>query len=176
MSSLNPPPRAYLSRLHREERNWIVFAVIWCIFLFAIMYIWQAYGSQTTPIESYRIEASEWRTIANAYVEEHQVGSEAGIPIVEPNADGEAYLTARAFRFEPILRLKVGETVRIYLSSVDVQHGLSIQPSNLNFQVLPGYVYVVNLTPQKAGEYGLVCNEYCGVGHHTMTGRIVVVD
>ncbi|MEX2501795.1 MAG: hypothetical protein WD336_05415 [Trueperaceae bacterium] len=176
MSSFTPPPRAYLSRLGREERTWLGFAVVWCLILFALMYVWQAYGAQTTPIESYRIEPSEFRTLADRYVEEHRVGEEAGVPIAVPNEDGEAYLVARAFRFDPILRIRTGETVRIYLSSLDVQHGLSIQPSNLNFQVLPGYVYVVTLTPEKPGEYGLVCNEYCGAGHHLMTGRIVVVD
>ena len=87
-----------------------------------------------------------------------------------------AFLAARAFAFEPVLQLKKGESVRIYLSSYDFQHGLSIQPLNVNFQVLPGYVYVVNLTPTESGEFGLICNEYCGLGHHAMTGRIVVVD
>ena len=27
-----------------------------------------------------------------------------------------------------------------------------------------------------AGEFEIICNEFCGVGHHLMVGRIVVVD
>ena len=32
----------------------------------------------------------------------------------------------------------------------------------------------VKMTPTKAGTYAIVCNEYCGIGHHTMLGRIYV--
>jgi cytochrome c oxidase subunit 2 len=42
--------------------------------------------------------------------------------------------------------------------------------------VHPGYESVVTMTPNQTGQFGIVCNEYCGFGHHTMTGRIYVVD
>ena len=35
---------------------------------------------------------------------------------------------------------------------------------------------VMTITPTTTGEFGIVCNEYCGLGHHTMTGRIYVVE
>ena len=28
----------------------------------------------------------------------------------------------------------------------------------------------------EAGEFGVICNEFCGIGHHTMVGRIHVVE
>jgi cytochrome c oxidase subunit 2 len=34
----------------------------------------------------------------------------------------------------------------------------------------------MNLRPNQAGEFGVICNEYCGVGHHTMIGKIYVVE
>ena len=55
-------------------------------------------------------------------------------------------------------------------------HGFSLQPVNINVQVHPGYEMVVTVTPDKAGEYGIVCNEYCGIGHHMMVGKIYVVE
>ena len=176
MSALNPPAPRYLARVGRDERVWLVFAAVWCLFLFAIMYVWQFFGAQRTPIESYRIEPSEFRSLTQDYIAGHRVGDVNGVPITVPTEDGEAFLAARAFLFEPVLQLKRGESVRIYLSSYDYQHGLSIQPLNLNFQVLPGYVYVVNLTPTSSGEFGIVCNEYCGLGHHAMSGRIIVTE
>jgi cytochrome c oxidase subunit 2 len=30
------------------------------------------------------------------------------------------------------------------------------------------------MTPTKEGTYAIVCNEYCGIGHHSMLGRIYV--
>ena len=77
---------------------------------------------------------------------------------------------------ESVIELVKGETYRLHLSSIDLQHGFSLQPVNINLQVHPGYVMVVTMTPNQTGQFGIVCNEYCGFGHHTMTGRIYVVD
>jgi cytochrome c oxidase subunit 2 len=75
-----------------------------------------------------------------------------------------------------MLELQKGESYRLHLSSIDLQHGFSLQPLNVNLQVHPGYEMVVTVTPTATGEFGIVCNEYCGLGHHTMTGKIYVVD
>ena len=34
----------------------------------------------------------------------------------------------------------------------------------------------MTITPTTSGDFGIVCNEFCGLGHHTMTGRIYVVE
>jgi heme/copper-type cytochrome/quinol oxidase subunit 2 len=28
----------------------------------------------------------------------------------------------------------------------------------------------------EAGDYRIICNEFCGIGHHTMVGRVIVLD
>lgn len=177
MNSLMPPKAIYLKPLSRTERTWLVVGGIWCIFLFVAMFAWPVIGGrQQTPFESYRIDVADFRARAEAHIAENTVGTYQGLPVVTPNANGEVFMVAQAFMWRPVLQLKRGETARIYLSSYDVQHGMSIQPMNLNFQVLPGYVYVVHLTPESTGEFPIICNEYCGLGHHTMAGRIIVVD
>jgi cytochrome c oxidase subunit 2 len=35
---------------------------------------------------------------------------------------------------------------------------------------------VVTLTPTESGEFWIICNEFCGFGHHTMTGKIYVTE
>ena len=40
--------------------------------------------------------------------------------------------------------------------------------------VVPGYVSQFT-TQFAAGDYLVACNEYCGVGHHTMATRLKVV-
>ncbi len=62
------------------------------------------------------------------------------------------------------------------MSSVDWMLGFSLQPVNINISIHPGYEHVINLTPTDTGEFGIICNEYCGIGHHTMTGRIRVTE
>jgi cytochrome c oxidase subunit 2 len=62
----------------------------------------------------------------------------------------------------------------VHLGSVDVVHALSILPISMNFEVVPGYDYVLTMTPKDPGVYTVLCNEFCGIGHHGMIGKIIV--
>ncbi len=46
----------------------------------------------------------------------------------------------------------------------------------MNFQVVPGYDYGLRIKPTEAGDFRIICNEFCGVGHHLMLGRVIVED
>ena len=35
---------------------------------------------------------------------------------------------------------------------------------------------VLTIEPDQTGEFAVVCNEFCGIGHHLMLGRIYVVE
>jgi cytochrome c oxidase subunit 2 len=59
---------------------------------------------------------------------------------------------------------------------MDLQHGFSLQPMNMNFQILPGFDHVLTITPTMAGQFPIICNEFCGIGHHTMSGKIIVTE
>jgi cytochrome c oxidase subunit 2 len=95
---------------------------------------------------------------------------------VRPPAGGDAYMLARTFDWWPILELEKGKPYKLHISSLDLQHGFSLQPVNMNIQVHPGLEHIVTITPTEIGSYGVLCNEYCGLGHHVMTGRIYVVE
>lgn len=174
LNTLLPPRRRWLTRLGPDERRWLAVAFIWCLVLFSGMYVWLGIGNQRTPIESYRIEPADFAAEVDAFVERFQVEERDGAAIVAPPPGSDVYLQASRFQFRPILQLQRGESYRLLVSSTDVQHGLSLQPVNVNFQVLPGYLYVIRITPEETGEFPIVCNEYCGLGHHVMTGLIVV--
>ena len=85
-------------------------------------------------------------------------------------------MVARMWSWYPILKLKKGATYTLHLSSADLNHGFHLFPVNVNFQIVPGYDYGLRITPNASGEYKIICNEFCGIGHHLMTGKIVVVD
>ncbi len=174
LSTLLPPKDRWWERLGPDERRWLTIAFVWCLVLFSGMYVWLAVGDQQTPVESYRIDPFVFQQEVDAFVEEHQVDEIQGAAVVEPPPGSEVYLHANQFAFRPVLKLQKDETYRLLVSSTDVQHGLSLQPTNLNFQVLPGYLYVIEITPDEVGEFPIICNEFCGLGHHVMTGLIVV--
>jgi len=64
--------------------------------------------------------------------------------------------------------------VTFHLTSVDVTHGYQIVRTNGQTMLLPGYVsqFTTQFAP---GEYLVACNEYCGLNHHGMAGRLHVV-
>jgi cytochrome c oxidase subunit II len=64
--------------------------------------------------------------------------------------------------------------VTFHLTSIDVIHGYEIVRTNGQSMVVPGYVSQFT-TQFAAGEYLIACNEYCGVGHHTMAAKLHVV-
>jgi cytochrome c oxidase subunit II len=87
----------------------------------------------------------------------------------------EVYMLARAWSFSPNrIQVPAGSTVTFYLTSVDVQHGFQIERTNVNMMVLPGQVSKLTAKFDKPGTYNFICHEYCGVGHHTMFGQIIV--
>ena len=98
------------------------------------------------------------------------------IPVVHPPAGSDVYILGRLWQWWPILELEKGKSYRFHISSLDWQHGSSLQPLNINLQISPGYEMVVKITPDTAETQTIVCNEYCGIGHHTMLGRIYVTE
>ena len=167
------PPRIWWRRLDRYERNWVITAFVWCLLLAAMMPLWFVLGRQNVPVTTFRVTEEDFEAKVVSFAEQYQVGEEKGIPVVEPPA-GDIYLYGRQWQWYPIYRLKEGETYKVHMSSLDVMHAFSLQPVNLTFEVAPTYDYVVTLTPTSSGEFSIVCNEYCGLGHHVMVGKIYV--
>ncbi|RMD64607.1 MAG: cytochrome C oxidase subunit II [Alphaproteobacteria bacterium] len=164
--------------LSKTEITWISIAFAWSIIMFLAMIYWHMTGEQNLSNEAYRIKPEVFAAKAEAMVEQYQVGEEGdtGVPVVHPPPGSDVYLIARLWEWWPVLELEKGQSYRLHLSSMDWQHGFSLQPTNINIQVHPGYEMVLTITPNEAGEFGVVCNEYCGIGHHTMVGKIRVVE
>ncbi len=179
--SLTPPPEDWFQAPHGQERTWIALSVVWCLVLFLAMPFWHFKGKQNSSGESYRTTWEEYEAKTNAFIASHHAGKHevnqyVSLDIAEPTPGGDAYLVAERWQYWPILKLKKDQTYRIHMSSKDLQHGFSLMPMNMNFQILPGYDHVLTITPTQTGEFPIICNEFCGINHHSMTGRIIVVE
>ncbi len=81
------------------------------------------------------------------------------------------------FAFAPAeIRVPAGKPVTFRMTSPDVVHGFQIVGTNANTMVVPGYVSQFTTTFPRPGEYLIVCNEYCGLGHHRMFGKLIVEE
>lgn len=98
-------------------------------------------------------------------------------PGVRERADGsvEVVVLAQMFAFVPgEIRVPAGRRVTFRLTSADVIHGFQIVGTGANAMVVPGYVTEFAVTFPEPGEYLIVCNEYCGLAHHVMSGKLIV--
>ncbi len=158
----------------KQEKLWVAIAFAWCMVLFAMMPFWHIRGGQNPSGIRTRVTPEAYLARVFTFVEDYKVGEENGIPLVAPPPGSDIYMLGQMWRWYPALELEEGASYTLHLSSLDLNHGFSLYPANINFQVVPGYDYGLSITPNKPGEYRIVCNEFCGVSHHNMLGRIVV--
>jgi len=162
--------------IHRVELIWIVIAFLWGLAMFFTMVYWHAIGEQNLANTTYKITPAAFSAKAERMAEQYKVRDELGIPVVRPPPGGDVYLLGRIWMWWPILELEKGQSYRIHLSAMEYSHGFSLQPVNINIQVQPGYEHVFTMTPTDTGEFSILCNEYCGFGHHTMASPLYVVE
>jgi len=172
--SLAVPQRDWYTAPAGAEKLWIGLALLWCFVMSVMMPFWHFRGKQNSRGEAYAVQPAAFLERAEKFAAANKVGELNGMPIAEPAPGGDAYLIGRMWSWYPVLKLRQGETYRLHLSALDLQHGFSLQPLNMNFQVLPGYDHVLTLTPTSKGEFTIVCNEFCGIGHDKMIGKILV--
>ncbi len=174
-SGIEAPQGIWWKPVHGSERIWVGLAFAWCLVLFAMMPLWHLRGGQNPSGVRHTVEPMAYAARVAEFIAQYQVGSDRGIPVVEPPPGSEVYLQASMWLWTPVLRLREGAEYMLHLSSLDVNHGFSLYPVNLNFQVVPGYDYGLRVTPNASGEFKILCNEFCGIGHHLMVGKVIVL-
>ncbi|KAB2850920.1 MAG: cytochrome C oxidase subunit II [Hyphomicrobiaceae bacterium] len=164
--------------VEKAELMWIGIAFLWGVIMFFMMVYWHINGKQNLSAAAYRIDPLVFEKRAETFAKQFKVREEGKtkVPVVKPPAGGDVYMLSRLWEWWPVLELEKGRSYRLHLSSMDWQHGFSLQPVNINIQVHPGIEHVLTITPTDTGTFHVVCNEFCGVGHHTMVGRIHVVE
>lgn len=86
-------------------------------------------------------------------------------------------IVAQRFSYTPNeIIMKKGEPVRLEFTSLDFVHGFNVPDLNIRADLPPGKLTIINLTPQNAGTYDFICDNFCGAGHEDMGGRIIVRD
>lgn len=99
-------------------------------------------------------------------------------PGVTLTADGaRVVLVTKMYSFAPAeVRVPRGKPVTFRVTSPDVIHGFQIVGTNANMTIVPGYISQFTMTFPWPGEYLMLCNEYCGLGHHLMQGKLIVEE
>ena len=76
----------------------------------------------------------------------------------------------------PELHLPINVPVNLNLRSKDVLHNFTVAQFRVKMDMVPGMVTSLWFTPTKAGRYDLLCEELCGIAHHTTRGAVIVEE
>jgi cytochrome c oxidase subunit 2 len=92
---------------------------------------------------------------------------ENGIRVIE--------VKASQYKFEPDpIIVRLGEKVRLVVTSIDVAHGLAIPEFNINLPVAAGKIESLEFIADKKGLFHVHCSVYCGSGHAHMHASFIV--
>jgi cytochrome c oxidase subunit 2 len=157
--------------VHKFEKLWMVIGTASLVLFLVILGI-SAVHSGHTPA------ASGIETINPDHVREDSRFKEPGLYEADSDEyDYNLYMVASAFMYEPgDIEIPQGSRVRIQAASTDVVHGFQVAGTNINMMIEPGLISTYEANFDKPGEYLILCNEYCGVGHADMTSTIKVVS
>lgn len=166
-------------QLHRLEKIWLIFGM-GSLILFLAIIGFAAFYKGTHP-------QSHIETIDPENVEAYEDFQQENLGLTEVS-EGKyvVNMIASAFNYDlgvdekgdPVRKISIpkGSDVLFQITTKDVIHGFQVAGTNVNMMVEPGHISRYETTLKNSGEFTVVCNEYCGVGHHLMFSTVEVYD
>ncbi|KJC38125.1 cytochrome C oxidase subunit II [Bradyrhizobium sp. LTSP885] len=154
----------------RIERRWATLSII----IVGLLVGMAAYiGIHQATMPQGHVETADPKTLhlAGEFIESN-LGSAV-------EADGSVTVRAigQQYSFTPQCVVVPSETpVTFRATSADVVHGFLIEGTNINTMLVPGYVSALQVRFKAPGEHMMPCQEFCGIGHQGMWGKVKVVD
>ena len=154
----------------RIERRWAILSIV---IVGVLVGMATFIGIHQATMPQGRVETADPRTL---HLSGEFIESNLGTAV---EADGSVTVRAvgQQYSFTPQCIVVPAETpITLRTTSADVVHGLIIEGSNINTMLVPGYVSELPVRFRKPGEHVMPCQEFCGIGHQGMWGKVKVVD
>ena len=153
----------------RTEKHWFTTMAAMLVVMMAVIVVTGVAGA-LHPASN--VETIDSRTL---HLQGEFVESNLGTAI-EPDGSATVRLIGQQYDFVPhCVRVPAQTPVKFRLTSADVIHGFLLPDTNVNTMVVPGFVAEVRTSFARPGSYYMACNEFCGLGHHGMWTRVIVV-
>jgi cytochrome c oxidase subunit 2 len=154
----------------RIERRWATLSIV----IVGVLVGMAAYiGIHQATMPQGHVETADPKTL---HLSGEFVESNLGSAV---EADGSVTVRAigQQYSFTPQCVVVPSETaIKFRATSADVVHGLLIEGTNINIMLVPGYVSELPVRFKAPGDHVMPCQEFCGIGHQGMWGKIKVVD
>lgn len=152
--------------MHKAEEIWLIVSTA-VLVLFLLIAGYQTFALAMGP-------PSHKETIDPQKVDQTAPFDQPGIKQIGENKY-EVVMTLQAFGFNPgNIEIPKGAEVTFIMTSKDVVHGFEVAGTNINAMIMPGQIQKITHVFDKAGNFLVLCNEYCGAGHQLMSTTITV--
>lgn len=160
-----------MSSIHIDplEKKWI-WAVGAIVVLTWIVQLYYAIADSIHPPSNVEVIDS-----AKLHMTEEFAEQNLGVKKEEDGSYTVTMVAARYGFYPPVIEVPVDTTVKLRIASFDVLHGLHVPGSNMATMVVPGYVSEVTTVFTKTGDFPMICNEFCGLGHDYMYSKVRVL-
>jgi cytochrome c oxidase subunit 2 len=135
-------------------------------------YIGLIAGVQLVAVDTPPAGAITVKVIARQYYWTFQYPN--GTSITFPNGTKTYY--PNGLTIQNYLYVKAGQAVKLEVVSLDVAHSFFIYELGIHIDAIPGHVNHAWLQVNSPGTYRIECTQFCGTGHYTMTGQLVVTQ
>lgn len=153
---------------HKYEKIWLAFGIFSLTLFLSIVGI-TAFSHDHTP-------SGGMDAIDPEKVNETAPFDKPGVTQIDDDTYQVAII-AMAFGYNPSeIKVPVGKKINFKLTSTDVIHSFTIDDTKVNMVAVPGRITTKSYTFDKPGTYLILCNEYCGTGHHYMFTEIEVYE
>ncbi|MGI9222112.1 MAG: c-type cytochrome [Woeseiaceae bacterium] len=93
-----------------------------------------------------------------------------GIDPDDPNGQDDVLV------YDPEAHIPLDKPVKFLLRSKDVLHNFTVTEFRVKMDLVPGTDTYLWLTPTVKGRFEVLCEELCGIAHHTMRGAVIVEE
>lgn len=168
--------------VHPLEKRWAGIAILLVAVMIGLV-VYTAVAMSVHPPSFVEVVDSTRLHLTREFAEDNLGVKREGGTVV-------ARIVMQRFHVEPPeITLPAGVPIVLRAASADVLHGLHVAGTNIATQIVPGYVSEVHTkisfdavskigiaNPDGSVTVPLYCNEYCGLGHHSMWGRVRVTS
>jgi cytochrome c oxidase subunit 2 len=142
------------------------------------LFVWSEFVN--VPDDAHEIEAigQQWHWTYRLPGEDGQFGNVDPRHITHENPFGmdpsDPLGSDDVLVYNPEVHLPVNVPVKVNLRSKDVLHDFAVAQFRVKMDLVPGMVTYLWFEPTVIGSYEVLCEELCGIAHHTMRGSVVV--
>jgi cytochrome c oxidase subunit 2 len=159
-----------VERSERVERHWAAVATA-LVTLLVVMAVFA--GVHEASLPQSRVETVNPRTL---HLQGEFIESNLGSAL-EPDGTVTVRAIGQQYSFTPQCILVPTDTqITFRVTSADVVHGFLITGTTINLMLVPGYVSSIPARFDTPGDRHMPCQEFCGLGHEGMWGRIKIID